>query len=157
MTGKTTAEMKHQTTFSGWDFNTVWVINEGVTYPHLVAFTTPGDTNGDGTVDVGDLGILAANYGKTTGATWATGDFNGDGAVDVGDLGILAANYGSGSASADDISTDDAEVSDASADDADSETLTATSSDDTSTCASLGLSLIAAFAFMGLMLLKIEE
>ena len=54
----------------------------------------PGDANGDNMVDVGDLGILGANYGKTTGMTWATADFTGDGAVDVGDLGVLGANYG---------------------------------------------------------------
>jgi hypothetical protein len=49
-------------------------------------------------VDVGDLGILAANYGKTCGMSWENGDFNGDGAVDIGDLGILAARYGEGMA-----------------------------------------------------------
>ena len=54
----------------------------------------PGDANGDSMVDVGDLGILGANYGRTNGATWTTGDFTGDGAVDVGDLGILGADYG---------------------------------------------------------------
>ena len=56
----------------------------------------PGDANRDGMVDVGDLGILGANYGTLTGATWATGDFTGDGTVDVGDLGVLGANYGLG-------------------------------------------------------------
>jgi len=55
-----------------------------------------GDANADGKVDVGDLGILAANYGLAAGATWEKGDFNKDGKVDVGDLGILAANYGIG-------------------------------------------------------------
>ena len=54
----------------------------------------PGDANADGVVDVGDLGILGANYGRASGATWATADFTGDGAVDVGDLGVLGANYG---------------------------------------------------------------
>ena len=54
-----------------------------------------GDANGDGAVDVGDLGILAANYGQS-GKSWNQGDFNGDKKVDVGDLGILAANYGNG-------------------------------------------------------------
>jgi hypothetical protein len=54
----------------------------------------PGDANFDGKVDVGDLGILAANYGEIGGINWANGDFNSDGRVDVGDLGILAANYG---------------------------------------------------------------
>ena len=57
-----------------------------------------GDANGDNMVDVGDLGILGANYGTLTGATWATADFTGDGAVDVGDLGVLGANYGFGAA-----------------------------------------------------------
>jgi hypothetical protein len=56
----------------------------------------PGDANGDAQVDVGDLGILAANYGITNGATWNLGDFNNDEVIDVGDLGILAAHYGEG-------------------------------------------------------------
>lgn len=57
-----------------------------------------GDANMDKEIDVGDLGILGANYGATSGKVWATGDFNSDGAVDVGDLAILGANYGSASA-----------------------------------------------------------
>ena len=56
----------------------------------------PGDANGDGVVDVSDLGILAGNYGTLTGMTWETGDFTGDGAVGLGDLTILAAHYGEG-------------------------------------------------------------
>lgn len=51
------------------------------------------DANADDMVDVGDMGILATNYGRT-GATWSAGDFNADGVVDVGDLGILASQYG---------------------------------------------------------------
>ena len=34
-TGKTTAQMKQQATFAGWDFDTVWKIIEGTKYPHL--------------------------------------------------------------------------------------------------------------------------
>jgi T5SS/PEP-CTERM-associated repeat protein len=66
-------------------------------YTLLTFLGTPinGDANYDGVVDVGDLGILAANYGRTGERTWSLGDFNMDGVVDVGDLGILAANYGS--------------------------------------------------------------
>ena len=56
----------------------------------------PGDANGDGMVDVGDLGILGGNWGTLTGMTWADGDFTGDGAVDVGDLGVLGGNWGFG-------------------------------------------------------------
>ncbi len=52
-----------------------------------------GDANEDGVVDVGDLGILAGNWGSTT-ATWRTGDFTDDGLVDVGDLGVLAGSWG---------------------------------------------------------------
>jgi hypothetical protein len=62
-----------------------------------------GDANDDARVDIGDLGILAANYGrnlKTEGVDqvewWNKSDFNNDGLVDVGDLGILAARYGDG-------------------------------------------------------------
>ncbi len=55
----------------------------------------PGDANLSGGVDVGDLGIMASNYGLSE-KTWAEGDFNGDGVIDVGDLGILSSNYGVG-------------------------------------------------------------
>ena len=65
---------------------------------YALAGAHAGDANEDGMVDVGDLGILGANYGTLTGATWATADFTGDGAVDVGDLGVLGANYGFGAA-----------------------------------------------------------
>jgi len=53
-----------------------------------------GDSNLDGEVDVGDLGILAGNW-SLSGKTWQTGDYNNDGVVDVGDLGVLAGNWGS--------------------------------------------------------------
>jgi hypothetical protein len=34
-TGKTTAEMKDQATFTGWDFTNTWNITQGATYPFL--------------------------------------------------------------------------------------------------------------------------
>jgi len=52
----------------------------------------PGDANGDGVVDVADLGILGANFGMTD-VVFDDGDFNGDNVVDVADLGILGANW----------------------------------------------------------------
>ena len=52
----------------------------------------PGDVNQDGTVNVQDLAILAANYRKSL-TGWANADFNCDGVVDVSDLAVLAANY----------------------------------------------------------------
>jgi len=39
--GKTTAEMKQQATFVGWDFDNVWAIEENVTYPYLRALGQP--------------------------------------------------------------------------------------------------------------------
>jgi hypothetical protein len=54
----------------------------------------PGDANGDGHVDIADLGILAAHWQQQ--GFWARGDFNGDGIVDIGDLGFLAEHWQSG-------------------------------------------------------------
>jgi hypothetical protein len=43
-----------------------------------------GDLNGDGTVDIADLGILLASYELN-----CRGDLNGDGVTNISDLGIL--------------------------------------------------------------------
>jgi hypothetical protein len=63
--------------------------NGGITIgaPYLVA-----DANGDGQVDVADLGIVATNFNDTppNPAGRPGGDFNNDGTVNVADLGILA-------------------------------------------------------------------
>jgi hypothetical protein len=42
-TGKTTAEMKTQSTYTNWDFVNIWAIKEGVSYPYLqrALHTTP--------------------------------------------------------------------------------------------------------------------
>ena len=106
----------------------------------------PGDANGDDVVNVGDLGILAANYGGSD-KTWEQGDFNGDGLVNVGDLGILAANYGSSGSS---FQADYAKVFGSAVEDDNSET-------SGSLCSGLGLPLIAGLALMGLMWVKLEE
>jgi hypothetical protein len=39
--GKTSAEMKQRATFVGWDFDGVWQIREGVSYPTLREVTGP--------------------------------------------------------------------------------------------------------------------
>jgi hypothetical protein len=111
----------------------------------------PGDANGDGSVDVGDLGILAANYGGT-GKTWSQGDFNGDGAVDVGDLGILAAHYGQGPNASQNFTADYSKVFGTSVSQEENNEET-----DSSVCSALGLPLIAGFALVGLMLVKLDE
>ena len=55
--------------------------------------STYGDATLDRTVSVGDLGVLAGNWGGMN-KGWGQGDFNGDGLVNVGDLGILAGHWG---------------------------------------------------------------
>jgi hypothetical protein len=113
----------------------------------------PGDANSDGKVDVGDLGILAANYGGSN-KNWAQGDFNGDGAVDVGDLGILAANYGSGTNQTLDFKADYAmafgttQMKDNSED---NDEINSTA------CSYLGLPLIACLVLIGLMRMKLDQ
>lgn len=39
-TGKTTAEMKQQATFAGWDFVNTWGITEGATYPFIIGMAS---------------------------------------------------------------------------------------------------------------------
>lgn len=111
--------------------------------------TAYGDANLDRKVDVGDLGILAANYGNS-GKTWGLGDFNGDGTVDVGDLGILAANYGAGTVSGSSFDADYEKVfgSDGVEDETDA---------NGSACSSLGLPMIVGVMFLGMMLVKLDE
>jgi parallel beta-helix repeat protein len=58
----------------------------------LAFLVLAGDANGDGIVNVGDLGILATHW-QSTGQDFANGDFNLDGSVNVADLGILATNW----------------------------------------------------------------
>jgi len=59
----------------------------------LLTPATGGDANLDRAVDVGDLGILAGNWGQS-GKSWAEADFTGEGDVNVSDLGVLAGNWG---------------------------------------------------------------
>jgi len=61
--GKTTAEMKQQSTFQDWDFINVWDIGENQTYPYLR--TVPaGDINKDRIVNFLDLCIVADQWMK---------------------------------------------------------------------------------------------
>jgi hypothetical protein len=52
--------------------------------------TTPGDLNGDGCIDGGDLGLMLALWGT---ANPPAGDLDGDGVVGGGDLGLLLAAW----------------------------------------------------------------
>jgi len=59
----------------------------------LVRYTLSGDSNVDGKVDLTDFTFLAANFNKSSGATWLQGDYNYDGKVDLTDFTFLAANF----------------------------------------------------------------
>jgi hypothetical protein len=120
----------------------------------------PGDANLDGAVNVSDLSVLAAYYNTTSGATWAMGDFDGDGDVDVSDLSLLAANYNYGSSSTLSWAEAYAQAFGTTSDNVDSSSdASADDSEDTtsSVCSSLGLSLIAGLAMLGLAMVKLEE
>lgn len=52
---------------------------------------TPGDTDGNGTVDLEDLNNVRNNFGGT-----GLGDANGDGSVDLDDLNDVRNNFGAG-------------------------------------------------------------
>jgi hypothetical protein len=114
----------------------------------------PGDANGDGTVDIGDLGILAAHYGQN-GKIWGQGDFNGDSMVDVGDLGILAAHYAQGSNAANDFNADFARAFSSTATN-DDEVDKVSNADNDLNCPISGLTLIAGF-FLATFLLRHQD
>ena len=54
----------------------------------------PGDVNGGGSVDLVDLAILLARYGRTSGQQYYNGDLDGDGDIDLFDLAALLSVYG---------------------------------------------------------------
>jgi autotransporter-associated beta strand protein len=66
----------------------------GVAGQMEIRVTLLGDTDLDGSVGVGDLGVLATYYGVSGSMSWNQGDSNRDDMIDVADLGALATNYG---------------------------------------------------------------
>lgn len=62
----------------------------------LLTLVVPGDTDGDGDVDLSDLGVVLAAYGTCGGDPGfaAAADLDQSGCVDLSDLGIVLANYG---------------------------------------------------------------
>ncbi len=80
-----------------------WVTGEVTTW-HSVAVNQssivqppqPGDVDGDGDVDLSDLGELLSAYGACLGDAdyIAAADFDGDSCIGLGDLGVLLSAYG---------------------------------------------------------------
>jgi hypothetical protein len=122
----------------------------------LTLTVRPGDANKDGKVDVSDLGILAANYGTTAGATWELGDFNKDSKIDVSDLGILAANYGTGTGTSLDFNADALTLGLLVAEDALAKAEETPVTTDLG-CGAAGLPLVVGLGLMGLLLTKMNE
>jgi len=58
--------------------------------------SVPGDTDGDGDVDLDDLFAVRNNFGTMSGATLADGDTDGDEDVDLDDLFTVRNNFGTG-------------------------------------------------------------
>ncbi|GAB1394402.1 GLUG motif-containing protein [Rhodocyclaceae bacterium] len=84
-TGKTTAQMQQQATFTGWDFDNVWRIYEGASYPVLRAFQQ-------------DLTVTASNASKTyDGAAYSGGNgvsYSVPGATHAGALSYGGSSQG---------------------------------------------------------------
>jgi len=53
-----------------------------------------GDVNGDGFVNILDIGVVVNNYGTTGTLGFIPADINNDGAVNILDIGIIINNYG---------------------------------------------------------------
>jgi Calcineurin-like phosphoesterase/Dockerin type I domain len=79
---------------NGIDFDSA----DGRLFPQLLVTLSPntldGDINYDGSVDYGDLALLAPYFGATGPVNWLNGDFNNDRAVDMADLDLMAATFG---------------------------------------------------------------
>lgn len=62
----------------------------------VLAAGQAGDTNGDGCVNLSDLGVVLSNFGLAVGGGAASGDFDNDGDVDLSDLGVVLSAFGQG-------------------------------------------------------------
>ncbi len=63
-----------------------------------VMMTIPSDVNGDGVVNILDVGLISAHWypGSPIGPLGydPTVDINNDGAIDIAEIGIVSANWG---------------------------------------------------------------
>lgn len=93
--GRTTAQMQQRATFEpAWDFQSLWMVNEGIDYPVLQSTgEVLGDLTNDGKVNGADLTVLLALWGNCGGAFGCNADLNGDLVVDGFDLAVLLAAW----------------------------------------------------------------
>jgi hypothetical protein len=104
-TGKTTAEMKTQATFTdaGWDFvgeeangtADVWrMCGDGVEYPHLAwEFSQHGDIACPDGIGLDDLAYLAGRWMQTTITDAGAADSDRDGIVGLSDFAVVSDNW----------------------------------------------------------------
>ena len=78
------------TTIVGYGSNPAGDTEAWIAHIHSMC---PADINGDGMVDLADLGILLADFGCVPPGP-CVGDIDADGDTDLADLGILLANFG---------------------------------------------------------------
>jgi hypothetical protein len=82
--------------------NTPWVRDPAIRSAHMTSeqswvvhySATPGDVDGDGDVDFGDLNIVLSEWLES--GPGITADLNSDGVVDFGDLNIVLSNFAPG-------------------------------------------------------------
>jgi hypothetical protein len=90
--GKTTAEMKTKSTFTGWSFPTLWKIHEPVSYPKLSWQNfAVSDLDFDNDIDLADLAAMAYNWLAT--GTELTGDIYVDNKVNFRDFAEFASDW----------------------------------------------------------------
>lgn len=82
--------------FGSWDENAVYRLRSDLIAQLDSQLLLPGDINGDGYVNVGDLQILVASWGRTLGEPGydSRADLDGNHTINVGDLQVLVANWG---------------------------------------------------------------
>ena len=101
-TGMTTAQMKQQASFVGWDFvwetingtEDIWAICENVSYPKLAWQFVAGDSDNDKDVNFIDFAAMGNKWMQADSNLYCGGsDLTGDGLVNWKDLAALAENW----------------------------------------------------------------